>query len=57
MVGQVSGPVIPLTRDLKIYGDRFLLDFKGKRIVVLILINVLILMVPLHLFEVLDDLV
>ena len=57
MVDQVGCHVIPLVMDLKIYGNRFLLDYKGERIVVLVLIGMLIPVISFHLLEVLNDLV
>ena len=57
MVNRVSDPVIPLTNDLKVCRNCFLLDCKREGIDVLILIKMLIHAVSLHLFEVLDDLV
>ena len=37
--------------------DHFLLDYQGKWIVVFILVGILILAVPFHLLEILDDLI
>ena len=56
MVIRVDHPVIPLIRDLKVCMDYFL-DHNREKVVVLILVGILILTVPFHLFEVLDNLV
>ena len=56
VVVRVNRLIIPLARDLEVYGDRFFLDCEGKGVTILVLIMVLIFMVPFHL-EVLDDLV
>ena len=57
MVIGVDRPVISFARDFEVCGDFFFLDCEGERVVVLVLVEILIPTVPLHLFEVLDDLV
>ena len=39
------------------FGDRLFLDYKGDRIIVLVLVRVLVLVVSLHFLEVFDNLV
>ena len=53
----VGCPVISLMRNLKVCRDRLFLDCEGEGIVVFILIGILILVIPFHLFEDFDDLV